>query len=325
MSKNTLLIDSNFLCQRAKFIVKEHDKNTIGNALIYTVLSSILVLAEKFKTNDFLFIWDSKRSKRKKLYKTYKGQRRVNRTEEDIELDRICRPYFDILRQEILPTLGFNNHFIQAGYEGDDLIAKIIQENLGHFVMVTSDKDMYQCLYNAKFYSPIKQKIYTERDLMVEYGVTPQQWGMVKAIGGCISDNVKGCERVGEATAIKYILGNLKHTLKTFSAITSIEGKQTIETNKPLVILPFKGTKSCKFVANNFTVLGLVEVCTKYNFTDFMDNKLQRWKDLFAGVFTSKRYINKSEYQKDFYGKEDRIGCRRKGEKRTRRKRNDRK
>ena len=50
-------------------------------------------------------------------------------------------------RMTVLPALGVKNIYIQTGYESDDLIASIVKNNSGNFIIVTNDNDLYQLLY----------------------------------------------------------------------------------------------------------------------------------------------------------------------------------
>ena len=64
----------------------------------------------------------------------------------------------------------------------------------------------------------------------------------MKAISGCSSDNITGIKGVGEKTAIKYLLGELKETTKTYKAIEE-QKEELWKKNGKLTKLPLEGTK----------------------------------------------------------------------------------
>ena len=136
-------------------------------------------------------------------------QRRPDLTEWEKEEWEIAFDQFKQLRKRILPRIGFNNNHLQTGYEADDLIAKYVKDNAEELVIASADNDLLQLLYFADFLNLSKNKLITSKSFFSEYGILPAQWGMVKQIAGCSSDNVKGIQGVGEITAIKYLKGEL--------------------------------------------------------------------------------------------------------------------
>ena len=96
----------------------------------------------------------------------------------------------------------------------------------------------------------------------------------------CKSDNVPGVPGVGEKTAIKYLKGDLKRTLKTYQKIK--ENKNTIEFNRQLVVLPFESTKSLKVVENEFDMREFLRFCRDFNLLSFRkDDKKEEIRKYF--------------------------------------------
>src|SRR3990167_5779831 len=141
-----LVIDSNFLCYRALFTMGELSADEARTGVIFGFLLEVLKLAKKFNTNKFFFCWDSRKSKRRRIYPDYK-QRGKEKTPDEIVLIKEAYQQFTILRTEILLAMGFRNNFIQAGLESDDLMAclSLIPKNRP-MTIVSPDEDLLQML-----------------------------------------------------------------------------------------------------------------------------------------------------------------------------------
>lgn len=271
-----VLIDCNGFCHKARFTTGELMYNGLHTGVIYGFLDQMLTIQSMTKSNNFIFLWDSKESERKKYYAEYKAGRYKNLTPEQQEELKYSFAQFTILRKRILPELGFNNNFIQDGFEADDLIAQVVEQLPSEdIVIASSDEDMYQLLSpNVKM---LKSKgFYTVDNFVAEFGINPCEWVRVKAIAGCTSDNVKGVVGVGEKTACKYIKGELKNTHKTYMNIVSDEGVKIELYNKQLVKLPFCGTQRIVLTNNKFNIEKLKEFCTYYNFKSF-EERMDEW------------------------------------------------
>jgi DNA polymerase-1 len=278
-----IILDSNAVCHKAKHSMESlsYEEKKVG--IIFGYFVQMLKLAKDHKSNQFAHTWDSKSSNRLKLFPAYKEKRRmgVDKTEEEIEYDGLAYEQFDMIRDEIIPAMGFKNNFHYPGFEGDDLIASII-DNSGEeqeLVMVTGDEDMFQCLCDGVVMQR-KKGVYTHKDFMKEYGIPAYKWAEVKAIAGCSTDEVPGIRGVGEKTAIKYLLNMLKPTTKAFTDITSQAGKEIIARNRKLVTLPFKNTPD--LILQKDTKLSLdafCDVCNKYSFQHLLKKEnLSQWK-----------------------------------------------
>jgi DNA polymerase-1 len=280
-----ILVDSNYICYVAKHSLKglSYQEKKVG--VIFGFLRQILSLAKVFETNKFIFVWDSQSSLRKEIFPAYKARRKTNKTEEDLELDALSYPQFDDLRNTIIPYLGFTNNHIQIGYEADDLIA-VITKTGDEYIIVSADEDLYQLLSETvSLYSIRKKQLYTAKNLYKDYGVTPKQWAMVKAISGCSTDEIPGIVGVGEKTAAKYIRKQLPFNTKTHQSI--LKGTEIIRRNTPLVDLPFKGTLPITYKRDHLSLDCFVEICKTYGFNSFLTREVyQQWKN---HVFTSSK------------------------------------
>jgi len=249
MGKKYLLLDCNYLCHRAKYSTGDLAYSGDGTDTIYGFLKSLAGFQDLFGTSNFIFCFDSAKSKRKEIYPEYKANRwDKEKTEEEIEFDKSFRKQVKKLRTTYLPMIGFKNVFVQQGYESDDIIASLC-DNLQddeEAIIISSDHDLYQCIaYNVSFYNPQSRKVLTLQGFKKVYGINPMRWGLVKSLAGCATDNVSGIRGIGEKTAIKDLLGKLKQNSKAYKAITSPEGINVLNRNRELVVLPMKGT--CQF------------------------------------------------------------------------------
>ncbi|MFM9137810.1 MAG: 5'-3' exonuclease H3TH domain-containing protein, partial [Actinomycetota bacterium] len=115
--------------------------------------------------------------------------------------------------RELLSALGVAT-LDMAGFEGDDLIATIVdrcERDGNDVVIVTGDRDSYQLvhdphvrvLYNTRGVSDYA--LYDEAGIFERTGVTPRQYVDYAALRGDPSDNLDGLPGVGEKTAAKLL------------------------------------------------------------------------------------------------------------------------
>lgn len=281
LNQSTIIIDCNYLGHAARFAMDKKLSTSTGirTHVIFGFLKTVINLGMSFDTSDLVFVWDSKKSIRKQMFPGYKEKRHKDETpEERAEMDSAYHQ-FKILEKKIIPAMGFKNNFIADGYEGDDLIASIIENNprVPNFMIYASDKDLYQLLSNNV--CMIKQRqTYTIKSFVKEYGISPAQWHLVKALAGCTSDEVPGIAGVGEITACKYIRNELKPTAKVLQRIKD-EEEQVKKFNIPLVKLPLVGTPEIKLVKNEFNPDKAKELFRYFEFRQFID-EWDDWSEL---------------------------------------------
>jgi len=281
----SLVVDSNYLCHQALYTLGELQYEGVATGVLFGFLSRLLHLGLKFKSNDLILCWDSKHSIRKKIYAQYKAKRHQGETEEEKQKRMEAYQIFTLIRREILPEMGFQNNFIQKGYEADDLIAKIVRGKIGLFVIVSADQDLYQCLQaNTRIYQPSKHRIVTRKVFKEEFGIPSSEWERVKELAGCDSDNVPGIQGVGVKTAIKFLTGQLKETSKVYDRIT--KGKKTISLNHRLCSLPLKEVKEPTIGANSYSFKRMRKVFREYGISSFSHGQGKRdWLRFTKGEF----------------------------------------
>jgi DNA polymerase-1 len=290
--KLTIIVDCNYIANTAKHSMKgmglKHEN--INTGVIYVFLQQIGSFIKKFKSRKLIFCWDSRTSKRYMMYPEYKANRKDKNklTEEDLIYNNICYGQFATIKDDVLPSMGFKNIFCQDGYESDDILAALTMHSdlyakKEKIAIMGNDHDLFQLLSPDVFlYDHKTKEKTTDKDFYDKFGIQPDKWGEVLAISGCNTDYVKGIENVGVKTAIKYVLGKLPRSRETYVAILSEWGKQIIERNKKLVILPFEGT-IVPTIDNDevFYLKNFENMCEKYGFYSFLKaERLIEWRNL---------------------------------------------
>lgn len=275
MNDRIMIIDHSAVCHAVKYSLGKYklsfeEKPTF---VIFGYLNMLQVLFRTIRPDRVAFACDSKKSKRKNKYPHYKSKR-LEKSEEEQAMDLIAYPQFTILKERVLPEIGFKNIFEQKGLEGDDIMASIcLTHPQQDIVLVTRDKDMYQCLNKyVCMFDPTSKIYFGNVDFEAKYGIKPEQWGEVKSIAGCTTDDVLGIEGVAELTAIKYLLGTLNKTkangepTKVYQNLISKKGKKIIKRNRKLVILPYKNTPAYHIRPDQLLQKGLLKVAKAYGF-----------------------------------------------------------
>lgn len=283
-----ILVDSNYLCHRARHSMGELSKDGLRTEIIYNFMLQVKNIAKVLhfdpSEDKFCFFWDSKGSDRKTLFKEYKGNRKKELTQEELDESDLCYLQFNLIKLETLPMMGFRNIFSQEGKESDDLIAALTiseqsQEQLN--VIVSSDHDLYQLLEGERvvMYDLRTKEFFKEFNLKWAYGIPgAPMWKEIKAIAGCDTDGVPGVPGVGVKTAAKYLTRQLKRGSKVFMNI--LNNEELIKRNRDLVYLPFPGTDTPKLQEDELSVKKFMAAFNKYGFITLLDD-MDTWVKLF--------------------------------------------
>lgn len=245
--------------------------NTIGN------------LATLFDTSNFVFCWDSRKSKRREIYKEYKVKRYEDRDADEVFKDEQTKRQMTLLRSRVLPTIGFKNSFVCTGHEADDIIAQLcIKYHDQDMIIVSTDSDLYQCLTPTicmfRMLPSGKNDLVTNWDFIKKWNISPEEWAEVKAIAGDTSDNIVGVKGVAEKTACKYLKGELGIQTKAYANIKA--STDIIERNRTLVTLPMKGTYDFSITEDEkLSLAGFIYMCNQYGFESYLrPEELARWR-----------------------------------------------
>lgn len=286
-NSKVMAIDCHNILHAAKHRGEKWALAGVRTGVIYLFLKKLISLTETIRPDRIVFAWDSKKSYREGISRIYKSTRhdKAEETETQRRVNEISYPQFDIVRDEVLPILGFKNNYIAEGYEADDILASVaISEGvvLGRdVVLVSTDNDLLQllspccCLYNH-----IHRHYTTVDDFRGKWGLEPEMWPGVKAIAGDTGDTVPGCKGVGEKTAAKFLRGELKTDSAYFRKIEVFLGD--IPLNLKLVTLPLEGTPEYEVVLDELNLEGFIEICNKYNMPSLL-KEYSRWSGVFGG------------------------------------------
>ena len=284
-----IIVDCNNLCYISAYAMKGLSFRDKDTGVIFGFLSQIYRLAKRFKTNKFIFCWDSRRSYRSLVYPEYKANRRKSLSDDDLKDLKLAFSQFTQLRKTILPVMGFLNVFHQIGYEADDLIGWVVARFPDRYVIASSDNDIWQLLsegHKGKVFTRIfnlrTKKLFTYEDFYKGWGVTPYDWILVKSIAGDSGDNIKGIGGVGLLTASKHVRGELKGKKK--DKIECIRGQNVIRRNFPLIALPNRGRKEIDVnkisEKERFYSLDFKDIFIEYGFNSFLKN-FDSWRKIF--------------------------------------------
>jgi DNA polymerase-1 len=216
-----LLIDGSNLCFREFWSKKNLSHKGKAVDILFGAFKSISSYHKEWPDHFRVIAWEggykrrleeSEEAKEKGIVpESYKENRRKQRDEKsDAELEPLFEQ-MDQLRDEAFPLTSILQARVK-GYEADDVIntyAKWAEERGGEAIIVSSDKDFYQCLSpNVKVYDARAKEMWTEERFEVEFGFSPKLWVDVGAIEGEVGpskDNIFGVDGWGISTAVKYM------------------------------------------------------------------------------------------------------------------------
>ena len=254
--------------------------NPIGGSVGF--LNSVKKLMRESKPDQVIICWDGAggSQKRRQTVKEYKQGRKPLRKNYKIEgMSEQSEKENMIWQQRILMEILNEVPIMQLvldAVEADDIIAMISQSPKykgWQKVIVSSDKDFLQLLDGETvLYRPIQKKAWTKNTVIEEYGISPENFVIARAIAGDKSDNLAGIKGAGLATISKrldFLKEDEMHTLdkvydhcvksgsklKFFERI--VEGWDTVETNyKVMNLTPpsisVQGRKKMNYALDNF-------------------------------------------------------------------------
>ena len=242
-----LILDVNCLAYRALYSTGDLSYEGAYTGVLYGIFRDIINLQDLFNTKQVVFCFDAGYDKRLEIFPDYKKSRRTKThilSEDEQAARKGVRDQVRELRDNYLPKIGFQNLLWQQGFEADDIIPSVCYNMWkgDKIVIVTTDQDMYQLLYDKDIcvWNPISKSLLNRRGFAKKYGIPPNKWAKVKAIGGCSSDDIPGVHGVGEKSAIKYLKGLLKKGTERYESIKN--SSCLIERNTVLTTLPMAGT-----------------------------------------------------------------------------------
>jgi DNA polymerase I len=195
----TLIIDGNNLAHRVRHTVSLSNKG-VDVSVTYGFIRNIVSLYDKFKPNSIMVCWDGGVPNfRRVAVPEYKASRDHGDPDE----------YADFLRQVqelsdyAFPMMGVVS-VRKIGSEADDLMYHASKMLVGKAIIVSTDKDMLQCIdQHTMVYMPFTDKLYGKMEFEAEYNIDLKDYIHWRALVGDGSDNIAGVHGVGEKTATK--------------------------------------------------------------------------------------------------------------------------
>jgi len=189
--------------------------STNGNPIGGTVgfLNSIRKMVNDFNPDEMIICWDGAggSQKRRTVIKEYKeGRKPIRKNYEVAGMDKQGENENKYWQQEILMEMLNEMPMIQLMLErteADDIIA-YVTKSPKYFgwqkVIISSDKDFIQLLdEETVLYRPIAKKAMNKKSVIEEFGISPQNFAIARAMAGDKSDNLEGIRGAGLKTISK--------------------------------------------------------------------------------------------------------------------------
>ena len=197
-------------------------------SILFSLIRELILIEKSYPNSDKIVVWDSSSIRRKAettkakeigLIKTgYKEGRVPMKDSEKESLENQIAH----LQTEILPNLGVMQVYIQ-GFEADDCIyAYTVKYPERECVIISSDRDFYQCLGEKVIvHDTMKEEVWTQDRFKKDYGFNPSLYVDYGALVGEGSggDNIPGVDGCGDVSARKLVqaYGNIDGILKALS------------------------------------------------------------------------------------------------------------
>ncbi len=234
VTSKLLLIDGHSMAFRAFYALPVDKFSTSGGQhtnAVYGFMSMMASLLSEEKPDSIAVAFDvGRKTFRTEMFPEYKAQRE-SAPEEFKGQVTIIR---DLLDKAGITTLSREN------FEADDILATLATQasDMSGFetLIVTGDRDYLQLvddsttvLYPMQGVSKLHR--FTPEAVEEKYGLTPQQYPDYAALRGDNSDNLPGVPKVGEKTALKWILqyNDLENLLTHADEIKGVVGNNLRE------------------------------------------------------------------------------------------------
>ena len=224
-----MVVDGHSLAYRAFFALPVENFTTKDNQhtnAIYGFLSMLVNLLKNEQPTHLAIAFDtSRRSFRTEEYPEYKA----TRSETPQEFRGQIPLLQDCLAAMSIPVLT------QEGVEADDILATLSVQGAAQgydVLLVSGDRDTIQLVNDdvTLLYPSVQGvsqlKRYDPAAVQERYGVRPEQYPDIAALVGETSDNLSGVPKVGEKTAVKWLMqfGSLDELLERAEEIKGVVG-----------------------------------------------------------------------------------------------------
>lgn len=251
--KNVIIIDALNMFLK-NYVVSPH-LNKKGLPIGGTIgfLKSLQAETSRFNPDEIIVAWDGHEGsqRRKSMNSEYKNGRspvRFNRRMIELSSDQeqANRGEQQIRLMEYLnemPVIQLVADFTEA----DDIIALVINHSRykgWKKTIISSDKDFFQlCRDDVQVYRPSQNKLVTQKDIIEEFGIHPNNFALARAIEGDKSDNLPGVPGAGLktiATRFPYLIREDEYSADDIIRDCAMQSKklkihENIQKNEKLI------------------------------------------------------------------------------------------
>jgi len=204
-----IIIDAHAYLYRSFFAIKAlSTKDGFPTNAIYGFIKLINRILKEKAPRHIVAAFDSKaKTFRQDRYALYKAQRPKMPEELSCQIP---------VAKKILEAMGINSIAID-GYEADDIIYSACKSWTGRSIIVSSDKDLAQCVSETVLiWNIAENKIYDIENVKKKFHVSPSQIPQFLALTGDASDNIPGVPGIGpkRAGALLSRFGSLEEIYK---------------------------------------------------------------------------------------------------------------
>ncbi len=228
--KTIFLIDGSSFLYRAYYGTRPlHTSKGEPVHAVYSFCRMIKKLVERFSLEYGALVWDSKGpTVRHQVYEQYKATRQAPPSDLFAQKERIIH---------FAELIGLHQ-VSEQGYEADDLmfaIAKDMEAQGFHVVLVTADKDMGQALTNTiSLYDYFKDQLLAKEAFEEKMGFPVEKLPFYFALLGDASDNIPGVAGIGKKTAQELVekFASLEDLYARIDTVSSARIKNALLANK---------------------------------------------------------------------------------------------
>jgi DNA polymerase-1 len=201
---------------------------------VYGFCRLIKKLITQYNPEWAVVVWDTDGSAvREELYTEYKATREAAPSDLQAQKARI---------QEFCSTIGLAQ-VSRASTEADDLMASIARQAVeAGFtpLLMTSDKDMLQCVSDTSFvFDPIKEKLYDVPAVVERFGFGPEKIIFYFSLIGDSADNIPGVAGIGPKTATELVtaFSSLSDLYKNLNRVPRERTRNLLEIGRDAAFL----------------------------------------------------------------------------------------
>lgn len=208
--------------------------------VVYGFCRMIKKIIRQFDPAYFAVAWDSSArdvpNMRRVLYDQYKASRTAapqDLTDQREPIKEFCR------------TIGLCQ-VEHPGIEADDILFSLTRDFVGqgyHVVLITSDKDMQQCIgQDAVLFDPFKDQTIDRAYVEARYGIPLEKLAFYFSLIGDTSDNIPGARGIGPKTAQELVnrFASLEDLYHNIDKIERVRVRELLATSHDAAFLSYK-------------------------------------------------------------------------------------